>query len=389
MTAELPLAGVRILHLASLGPAPYGVMLLADLGADVIVVDRVERQVTSVPAASDPRRRGQRSIAVDLRNPKGVEIVRDLARRTDVFVEGMRPGVAERLGLGPSVLAEDNPTLIYVRMTGWGQEGPDSMRAGHDINYVAATGVLAALGRPGETPPVPLNLLGDYAGGGLFMAFEILAALWARRDAGRGMVIDAAIVDGVASLTGPTLGMLHAGRWGERGSNAFDGSRPWYRTYATADHRYMAVGAIEPKFYAAFLQTIGLDPAAWSRTDSLDVGALTLELETRFAGHDQKHWISAFREVDACVTPVLNFDEAMDASAARARSTYIEIDGVPQPRPLPRWSAGPPPVPTAPPEPGRDTLAVLRELGRDAVQIERLMQSGCVAGNPSNAGALA
>jgi len=236
---------------------------------------------------------------------------------------------------------------------------------------------------------VLLNLLSDYAGGGLFMAFEILAALLARGDGGRGMVIDAAIVDGVASLTGPTLGMLHAGRWGERGSNAFDGSRPWYRTYATADNRYMAVGAIEPKFYAAFLQTMGLDPAAWSRTDSLDVAALTVELESRFAGHDQEHWVSAFSEVDACVTPVLTFDEAMDGSAARKRSTYIEIGGVPQPRPLPRWSAGPLPLPMAPPEAGRDTVAVLQELGREPGQIGALMQSGCVARSLSDAGALA
>ncbi|WYB34993.1 CaiB/BaiF CoA-transferase family protein [Streptomyces sp. GD-15H] len=221
-----PLAGVRVVHLASLGPGPYAAMLLADLGAEVIVVDRTSDMETSVPAERDPRRRGQRSIRLDLKQPKSREVLDVMLRRADVFCEGMRPGAAERLGLGPERLLELNPRLIYARMTGWGQTGPLAHDAGHDINYIALTGALHAMGEPEHRPPVPLNLLGDYAGGSTFLVMGVLAALLERVSSGRGQVVDAAIIDGAASLTSATLGMLATGRWGERGTNVLDGGTP-------------------------------------------------------------------------------------------------------------------------------------------------------------------
>lgn len=378
-----PLTGVRVVHLASLGPGPYAAMLLADMGADVVVVDRVPPVPGSMPPEVDPRRRGQRSIALDLRDPADLQIVADLVRHADVLIEGMRPGAAERLGVGPHECRAWNPRLIYARMTGWGQTGPNAGRAGHDINYIAATGALAAMGVPGEPPPVPLNLLGDYGGGGTFLALGVLAALIERGRTGTGAVLDSAIVDGVASLTAATLGMAAAGRWGARGENAFDGSRPWYRTYRTADDRYVAVGAIEPKFYDALLSTLGLDPARWPREPDTDPKALTAVLTAIFAGQTLAHWISTFDGVDACVSPVLTFAEAVDSQAARARRAYVEIDGVVQPAPLPRFQGRPVAVPPAPPGVGRDTRSVLLELGRPEHEITHRTNGRRPVGDPS------
>jgi alpha-methylacyl-CoA racemase len=373
-----PLEGVTVIHLASLGPGPYGAMLLADLGADVIVVDRVPELGASVPAGLDPRRRGQRSVAVNLRDPRGTGIVLDLVRSADVLIEGMRPGAAERLGVGPEDCGAVNPALVYARMTGWGQEGPAAQTAGHDINYIAATGALHAMGHPDAPPSVPLNLLGDYAGGGAFLAFSVLAAVLDRARTGQGAVIDVAIVDGVTSLTAATLGMLHAGQWGERGASAFDGSRPWYRTYETRDGGYMAVGALETKFYRAFLGVMGLDPAAWERDERLDLPALTRELEHRFLRADRSAWIERFRHVDACVSPVLSFAEAMGSPAATARQAYIPVGGVTQPAPLPRWDGAAPVQPSPPPVGGQDTVAILRAIGRTDAEIADLAAAGCV-----------
>lgn len=373
-----PLDGVVVVHLSSLGPGPYGAMLLADLGADVVVVDRVPELAGSMPPEVDPRRRGQRSIAVDLRDEQGLEIVRDLISSADVLVEGMRPGVAERLGVGPEDCAELNPRLVYARMTGWGQTGPLAQRAGHDINYIAATGSLYAMGSPDEPPAVPLNLLGDYAGGGVFMALAVVAALFERDRTGRGTVIDAAIIDGVGSLTTATLGMLAAGLWADRGQNVFDGSRPWYRTYATAGGGFMAVGAIEPKFYEAFLRTMGLDPGEWNRDDRLDTDRLTAELEARFASADRATWESRFAEIDACVTPVLDFAEAIRSPHAAARQAYVTVAGVPQPAPLPRLGGAASVRPSPPPVTGRDTVEILKSLNRSDADIAALAQTGCI-----------
>jgi alpha-methylacyl-CoA racemase len=364
-----PLAGIRVIHLAALGPGPHAAMLLADLGCDVLVVDRPTAQTTSVPPGQDPRRRSQRSVVLDLKDGRDLERLLDLLDSADVLIEGMRPGAAERAGIGPDVCLARNPRLVYARMTGWGQEGPLAQSAGHDINYIALSGALDAMGTADEPPPVPLNLLGDYAGGGLYLAFGVLAALLERERSGRGQVVDAAIADGVAGLTATTLGMLAAGRWGPRGTNLFDGSRPWYRTYATRDGRAVAVGAIEPQFFAILLRTLGLDPSDWDRDDETSCRALTDVLRTVFAAEDLAHWTATFAGTDACVTPVLTFPEALAHPHHVARHTYVEVNGVPQPAPGPRLSRSPLPVPTPPPTPGAHTSVVLADpLSRETVR---------------------
>jgi alpha-methylacyl-CoA racemase len=374
-----PLAGVRVVHLASLGPGPYAAMLLADLGCDVTVVDRVTPFPASVPAGQDPRRRGQRSICLDLKQPEARAVLDDLIAAADVLIEGMRPGVAERLGLDPDRLAALNPGLVYARMTGWGQDGPLAAQAGHDINYVALTGALHAMGTPGEPPPVPLNLLGDYAGGGVFLVLGVLAALLERGTSGRGQVIDAAIVDGVGSLTAATLGMLACGRWHERGGNVLDGGAPWYRTYRTRDGGFVAVGAIEPQFYAELLTRLDLDPADFPREEGASQVALERTLTGIFGSRDRAYWEEAFAGSDACVTPVLSFDEALRHPHQSVRHGYLDLAGVRQPAPAPRLSRTPAPTPTPPPGPGDHTEAVLHELGRSPAQAAALRATGAIA----------
>lgn len=374
-----PLKGIKVVHLASLGPGPYAAMLLADLGCEVTVIDRTGSMMVSVPQAQDPRRRGQRSIALDLKQAEARDVAMALIARADVLIEGMRPGVAERLGLGPAQCQQLNPGLVYARVTGWGQTGPLAQRAGHDINYIALSGALLAMGSADSPPPVPLNLLGDYAGGGAFVVMGIMAALLERQSSGVGRVIDGAIVDGVASLTAATMGMLSAGRWGERGTNVFDGSAPWYRTYRTRDGGYVAVGAIEPQFYDELLRGLGLEPGQWLRDDRARWPAIEAKFSEVFASHDRAHWQRVFDETDACVSPVLSFEEAVEHPHHRARGTYVSLGGVAQPAPAPRVGEAVATIAGAPPGKGEQTDAVLRELGHTPAQIERLREIG-VAG---------
>lgn len=373
-----PLAGIRVVHLASLGPGPYAAMLLADLGCEVTIIDRIEPMMVSMPQACDPRRRGQRSIALDLKNTQARAIALDLIDQSDVLIEGMRPGVAERLGLGPQDCLQRNPRLVYARVTGWGQSGPLAQRAGHDINYIALSGALHAMGDPDRPPVPPLNLLGDYAGGGAFVVMGVMAALLERERSGRGQVIDGAIIDGVASLSTATMGMCAAGLWGARGTNAFDGSTPWYRTYRTRDGGFVAVGAIEPPFYQALLQGLGLDPDRWSRDDRTRWSAITDKFAEIFGSQDRDHWERVFEGSDACVSPVLTFEEAAAHPHHRSRGTYTRVAGVTQPAPAPRLSRSLPDQPGEPQAQGAQTDVVLRELGRSAEEIGRLRAGGVV-----------
>lgn len=361
-TTKAPLSDYRVVHLASWGPGPYAAMLLADMGCDVIIVDRRTEMITTVPAAQDPRRRGQRSIALDLKNQEDKATFLQLIATADVFIEGMRPGAAERLGIGPEVCMDKNSRLIYSRMTGWGQEGTLAHTAGHDINYIALSGALHAMGDPEQEPAIPLNLLGDYGGGGLFLITGILAALLEREKSGQGQVVDGAIVDGVASLTAATLGMKAVGRWGDRGTNTFDGSCPWYCCYRTKDNKFVAVGAIEEAFYRELLRGLGLARKDWPRDNPEAITALKHKLTEIFASQSRDYWQALFENTDACVTPVLDFDEALEAPHHRSRGTYVEVEGIPQPMSGPRLSRSPFRQPSSPPSSGEHSSLILEQL---------------------------
>ncbi|MER7477987.1 CaiB/BaiF CoA-transferase family protein [Streptomyces sp. NPDC126510] len=357
-----PLGGVRVVELAGIGPGPFAAMLLADLGADVVRVDRPGGPGLGIDPAFDVTNRNKRSVVVDLKSPEGREQVLDLAARADVLVEGYRPGVAERLGVGPEPCHARNPRLVYGRMTGWGQDGPLARRAGHDIAYIAPTGTLGMIGRPQEAPTAPANLLGDYAGGSLYLVVGVLAALHHARATGTGQVVDAAIVDGTAHLTTMIHGMLAAGGWQDRrGGNLLDGGCPYYGTYETADGRYMAVGALEPQFYAEFLGLLGVDDRAEARTDVTRWDELREEIAVRFKTRTRDEWTAVFDGSDACVAPVLSLREAPHHPHLAARGTFTDHGGITQPAPAPRFSATPTSVRTGPARPGADTADVARD----------------------------
>ncbi|AEH10016.1 MULTISPECIES: CaiB/BaiF CoA transferase family protein [Protofrankia] len=370
-----PLRGLRVVELAGIGPGPFAAMLLADLGADVIRVDRPGEANDIVPPAVDVLRRGRRSVAIDLRSPDGVRAVLDLAERADVLIEGYRPGVAERLGVGPQDCWARNPRLVYGRMTGWGQDGPLAPTAGHDIGYIAITRALHALGRQGEEPAVPVNFLGDFGGGSLYLVVGVLAAVFEAARSGRGQVVDAAIVDGAASLTAMVYGLLAAGQWrDERGVNLLDTGRPWYDVYRTADDNWVAVGPLEPKFYAQFMTLLGLEPDEAERADPAAWPALRERIAAAFARRTRDEWAKVFEGTDACVAPVLNLTEAAGHPHLAARGTFIEVDGVRQPAPAPRFSRTPPGRPEPPARPGAHTRQALTDWGvRD---VDALLASG-------------
>ncbi|MFI2411124.1 CaiB/BaiF CoA transferase family protein [Streptomyces sp. NPDC018947] len=357
-----PLAGVRVVELAGIGPGPFAAMLLADLGADVVRVDRPGGPGLAIDPAYDVTNRNKRSVIVDLKAPGGPARVLDLAERADVLVEGYRPGVAERLGVGPEACHARNPRLVYGRMTGWGQDGPLAQRAGHDIGYIALTGTLGMIGAHDGPPAVPANLLGDYAGGSLYLVVGILAALHHARATGTGQVVDAAIVDGAAHLSTMIHGMLAAGSWQDRrGSNLLDGGCPFYGTYETADGGHMAVGALEPRFYAEFTDLLGIPATAPARDDPARWPELREAIAARFRTRTRDEWTAVFADSDACVAPVLSLREAPHHPHLAARATFTGHGGITQPAPAPRFSATPTAVRTGPARPGADADSVARD----------------------------
>jgi alpha-methylacyl-CoA racemase len=375
-----PLSGVRVIEIASLAPAPFGCMILSDLGADVLRVDRAERCGPQAAAPVDPLSRGRRSIGLNLKDPAAIGLLLRLTEEADVLVEGFRPGVAERLGFGPQACAERNPGLIFARMTGWGQDGPLAPTAGHDIDYIAISGALSTIGRAGAAPVPPVNLLGDFGGGGMLLALGILAALVERASSGHGQVVDAAMVDGSALLTSFLYGLRATRSWQDkRGVNLLDGGAPFYDTYTTADGEYMAVGALEPQFYAALLAGLGLADAGLSGQHDRDGWPVLRErFAARFAERTRAEWEEAFAGTDACVSPVLSLAEAPAHPHARARNAFVEVGGVTQPAPAPRFgrtAAGPP---LAPPRPGADTDEVLAGLGLSAADVSDLRARGVI-----------
>ncbi|WP_375476372.1 CaiB/BaiF CoA transferase family protein [uncultured Jatrophihabitans sp.] len=379
-----PLAGIRVIELAAIGPAPFAGMLLADLGADVVRVDRPERLGLLRPDGDSHLvlDRGRRSLSVDLKHRRGPAVVCKLAEQSDVLIEGMRPGVVERLGLGPDVLLARNPRLVYGRMTGWGQDGPDAHKAGHDINYVAVSGALEPIAAPDGGPPVaPLNMLGDFGGGGMLLAVGVVSALVHAQRTGEGQVVDASILDGAALLTAMHRSLSHIGRWdAPRGENLFDGGAPFYAVYRCADDRWLSVGAIEPKFYADLADGLGLSdrlPAEQQYATSEWPRQRRLIADT-VASRTRDEWVSVFADLDACVAAVLAPHEAPDAPQPAARGVYARVDGLIHPQPAPRFTATPTRLRPGRASVGEHTAEVLAAFGCTADEIADLLDDGTV-----------
>jgi alpha-methylacyl-CoA racemase len=373
-----PLAGVKVVELAGIGPAPFACMLLADMGAEVIQIDRTEGAATWIPGFMN---RGRRSIAIDLKNPAGLEVALKLIEAADILIEGFRPGVAERLGLGPATCLATNPRLVYGRMTGWGQEGPLAQTAGHDIDYLAISGALWPIGSGAEPPPPPLNLVGDFGGGAMFLVAGVLAALHEAQGSGRGQVVDAAMVDGSAMLTTMFHEMRASGLWvDDRHANLLDGGAPFYATYETADGAFMAVGALEPAFYAALLQGLGLEDADLpAQMDREGWPLLRQRFASAFAARTRDEWDEVFRGSDACVSPVLSWSEAPRHPHNLHRGTFVEHGASVVPGPAPRFSRTPGVVEPGTVEPGEHTDEILAALGLSEQDIAMLRTAGTVA----------
>ena len=371
-----PLDGLKLVEMAGLGPCPLAGQLMADLGATVVVIDRA-----SAPAdATDVNRRGKLSVALNLKSSDGLEAARRIIAQSDILIEGFRPGVMEKLGLGPAACHAINPGLIFGRMTGWGQDGPLAMTAGHDINYLSLSGALGAIGRADGPPVPPLNLAADYGGGSMFLIFGVLAALYERNRSGRGQVVDAAMVDGVPAMMGLIHQWLALGRWGQgREANLLDGGAPFYRCYATKDGRALSVGPLEPQFFAELVTLAGLpeahradqnDPATWPARRALYAQV--------FARKTRDEWMAIFEGTDACVAPVLDWDEVEHHPHNAARGTFLRVDGVMQAAPAPRFDRTPAAMPGVPGAPGQDTDTVLTGLGYDAATLEAMRRTGAL-----------
>lgn len=362
-----PLQGIRIIELAGLGPTPFAGGLLADLGADVVRVDRQPKpgQAADPALRFDFYNRNKRSVALDLKQTADKDTVLALVRQADVLMEGFRPGVTERLGLGPDACMAANPRLVYARMTGWGQQGPMAMEAGHDINYLALTGALHSMGAASEPPPPPLNLVADLGGGGMYLALGVLAAVLSARSTGKGQVLDVAMVDGVAHLMSAFQALRQQGTWtDQRGDNIVDGGAHFYRTYQASDGHYIAVGAIEPQFYAALLSVMGLDAASLPpQNDRSTWPAMRERFAAVFRTRTRQAWVDAAAGRDACLSPVLSIDEAWEHPHMVQRNTFTRFDGLLHPSPAPRLSATPGSLRNSTPQPGQDQQQVLRDWG--------------------------
>ncbi|HJV88441.1 MAG TPA: CaiB/BaiF CoA-transferase family protein [Noviherbaspirillum sp.] len=373
-----PLKGLRVVEMVGTGAAPFCAMMLADMGAEVIRIDRLGASSPVAPedCRFDVTARGRRSLAIDLKKPAGAETLLRLITQADALVEGFRPGVMERLGLGPEVCHARNPRLVYGRMTGWGQDGPLAHAAGHDINYIALSGALHAIGRSDEPPVVPLNYIGDFGGGGMLLAFGVLCALLDAARSGKGQVVDAATTDGAALLSAMMYGFKADGSLNNlRGENLLDGGAHFYNTYACADGKYISIGAIEPKFYANLIQLCGIDdPAFEQQRDAHRWPMLKYRLSDVFKTRTRAEWCALMEGTDVCFAPVLDWDEAPEHPHNRARETFIKVNGVTQPAPAPRFSKSAPATPSAPAKPGADSEAILHDWGIDPAVIDELKE---------------
>lgn len=374
-----PLQGVKIIEVGGIGPGPLCAMMLSDMGADVIRIER-KGHVARTEPKYDVMMRNRRSVSIDLRKPEGVAAVLKIVEQVDALQEGFRPGVMEKLGLGPDVCLERNPRLVYGRMTGWGQEGPLAKVAGHDINYISLSGALHTFGRKGEKPIAPLNMVGDFGGGGMLLAFGIVCALFETQRSGKGQVIDAAMVDGSAALMAMIYGLRASGFWAdERGVNLLDSGAHFYDAYETSDGKYISIGSIEPQFYELLLQHTGIaDPDFKNQLDQNKWPQFKEKLCEIFKTKSRDEWCDIMEGTDVCFAPVLSLDEAPEHPQNQERNTFIEVNGVRQPSPAPRFSRTPPEIKHPPPEPGEHTEAVLRDFGFSTKEIETLRRAEAI-----------
>lgn len=383
-----PLAGLKIVEFAGIGPAPMTAMLLSDLGADIVIIDRLEPSGLGIakPTRFDVTRRGRRSVALDLKRPEGIACALTLIAQADALIEGFRPGTMERLGLGPETCLERNQRLVYGRVTGWGQSGPLAQAAGHDLNYIALSGALSAIGRAGQAPTVPLNLIGDYGGGAMLLAFGITCALLEAGRSGKGQIVDAAMAEGSTTLMASLFGLAAAGLHGpERGTNLLDSGAPHYETYACADGEWITVAPIEKKFRDELLQRIGFHPADFPDVDDRALWPQARDLlRRRFAERSRAEWSALLEGTDACFAPVLSLAEAPQHDHAKARESFVAIDGVVQPAPQPRFSRTPAATPTAARAPGVGGRAALTDWGLSSAEIDRLERAGVLRATADN-----
>ena len=374
-----PLSGFKIIELAGIGPGPFCGMMLSDMGAEVI---RVERISGADKAPKDVLARNRRSVALDLKSPEGVETVLRLVESADALFEGFRPGVTERLGLGPDVVLARNPKLVYGRMTGWGQEGPMAQAAGHDINYIGLSGALHAIGRQGERPVPPLNLVGDFGGGGMLLAYGLVCGMLETQRSGKGQVVDAAMVDGSAALMAMFFSFAASGAFtDQRGTNLLDGAAHFYDTYETKDGKHVCIGSIEPQFYALLIEKAGLDPEKYAKQmDPTQWPVLKADLTETFKTKTQAQWCEIMEGTDVCFAPVLSIFEAPEHPHNKARNSFMEVDGVMQQAPAPRFSRTSPEISHGARVPGQDTLSVLQDYGFSTDEIAALQAEGVIAG---------